>query len=74
MERRPPPEKLWSVERHYVSMRSRRQLSVLVFLARDSANRTFCYSNADLRSKGEEDEEVSRVLEFWNKHHRRYPR
>src|SRR5271169_3184856 len=45
------------VERHYVSMRSRRQPSVLVFLAQDALSHVFCYSNADLR-KGEEAEEV----------------
>src|SRR6266852_2781184 len=38
-----------AVERHYVSARSRRQPSVLVFLAHDAAGRDFCYSNADLR-------------------------
>jgi transposase len=52
------------VERHYVSMRSRRQPSVLVFLAQDHASRAFCYANADLR-KGEEAEEVFRFLDFW---------
>ena len=62
-----------TVERHYVSMRSRRQPSVLVFLAQDSANRTFCYSNADLR-KGDESEEVFRFLEFWSRQHGRLPR
>src|SRR6266436_9971006 len=41
------------VEKHYVSARSRRQPSVLVFLAQDEQSQTFCYSNADLR-KGEE--------------------
>jgi hypothetical protein len=40
------------VERHYVSMRSRRQPSILAFLAQDAEGRAFCYSNADLR-KGE---------------------
>jgi len=41
------------VERHYVSARSRRQPSILTFLAQDSAARAFCYSNANLR-KGEQ--------------------
>ena len=41
------------VERHYVSARSRRQPSILVFLAHDADGRAFCYSNADIR-KGEE--------------------
>ena len=49
-------------------MRSRRQPSILAFLAQDAASNVFCYSNADLR-KGEEDEEVFRFLDFWQKHH-----
>jgi hypothetical protein len=56
------------VERHYVSMRSRRQPSVLVFLAQDADSRVFCYSNADLR-KGEEAEEVFRFVAFWKRTH-----
>jgi transposase len=54
------------VERHYVSARSRRQPSVLVFLAQDAEGRTFCYSNADIR-KGEEAEEVFRFISFWKR-------
>jgi len=54
------------VERHYVSSRSRRQPSILVFLAQDADGRAFCYSNADLR-KGEEAEEVFSFIEFWEK-------
>ena len=61
------------LERHYVSMRSRRQPSVLAFLAQDAAGRAFCYSNADLR-KGEEAEEIMRFVAFWKKHHGEYPR
>jgi transposase len=61
------------VERHYVSMRSRRQPSVLAFLAQDAEGRAFCYSNADLR-KGEEAEEIFRFIAFWKKHHGAYPR
>ena len=61
------------VERHYVSMRSRRQPSVLAFLAQDATGRAFCYSNADLR-KGEEAEEIFRFVAFWNKHHGENPR
>jgi hypothetical protein len=56
------------VERHFVAMRSRRQPSILAFLAQDAASNVFCYANADLR-KGEESEEVFRFLEFWMKHH-----
>jgi len=56
------------VERHYVSMRSRRQPSVLVFLAQDAGSHVFCYSNADLR-KGEEAREVFRFVAFWKRTH-----
>ena len=61
------------VQRHYVSMRSRAQPSVLAFLAQDAEGRAFCYSNADLR-KGEEAEEIFRFVDFWKKHHGEYPR
>jgi hypothetical protein len=61
------------LERHYVSARSRRQPSVLAFLAQDADGRAFCYSNADLR-KGEEPEEVMRFVAFWKQHHGDYPR
>ena len=61
------------IERHYVSMRSRRQPSVLVFLAQDADGRAFCYSNADLR-KGEEAEEIFRFVAFWEKAHGKLPR
>jgi len=58
------------VEKHYVAMRSRRQPSILAFLAQDAGSNVFCYSNADLR-KGEEAEEVFRFLDFWTEHHAR---
>jgi hypothetical protein len=61
------------VERHYVSMRSRAQPSVLAFLAQDAAGHAFCYSNADLR-KGEQAEEIFRFIAFWQKHHGEHPR
>jgi transposase len=61
------------VERHFVSMRSRRQPSILAFLAQDALGRAFCYSNADLR-KGEEHEEIFRFISFWKKTHGRLPR
>jgi hypothetical protein len=61
------------IERHFVSARSRRQPSVLAFLAQDAAGRAFCYSNADLR-KGEEAEEIFRFIAFWKQHHGDYPR
>ena len=56
------------VEKHFVAMRSRRQPSILAFLAQDADSNVFCYSNADLR-KGEESEEVFRFLDFWKEHH-----
>jgi hypothetical protein len=60
------------VERHYVSMRSRAQPSVLAFLAQDADGHAFCYSNADLR-KGEEAEEILRFVAFWKEHHGENP-
>lgn len=61
------------VERHYVSARSRRQPSILVFLAQDAAGRAFCYANADLR-KGEEAEEIFNFVSFWKRTHGQLPR
>jgi hypothetical protein len=61
------------VERHYVSARSRRQPSILTFLAQDSAGRAFCYSNANLR-KGEEAEEIFNFIAFWKRTHGQLPR
>jgi len=54
------------VEKHYVSMRSRRQKSILTFLAQDADGDAFCYANADLR-KGEENDEIFRFVAFWKK-------
>lgn len=56
------------VEKHFVAMRSRRQPSILAFLAQDADSNVFCYSNADLR-KGEEPEEVFLFLDFCKEHH-----
>lgn len=61
------------LERHFVSMRSRRQKSVLTFLAQDLDGRAFCYSNADLR-KGEEAEEIFKFIAFWQRVHGVLPR
>jgi len=60
------------IERHYVSARSRRQPSVLVFLAQDAQTRVFCYSNADLR-QGEEAQEIFRFIAFWKRTHGQKP-
>lgn len=61
------------LEKHFVSMRSRRQKSVLAFLAQDLAGRAFCYSNADLR-KGEESEEIFNFITFWKRVHGALPK
>ncbi len=61
------------LERHYVSARSRRQPSVLAFLAQDAEGRAFCYSNANIR-KGEESEEIFRFIAFWKRTHGQNPR
>jgi hypothetical protein len=61
------------IERHYVSMRSRRQSSILTFMAQDADGHAFCYANADLR-KGEEADEVLRFIEFWQRHHGALPK
>ena len=60
------------IQRHFVSMRSRRQPSVLTFLAQDADGGAFCYSNADLR-KGEEAKEIMQFLAFWKRTHGQYP-
>jgi transposase len=56
------------VQSHYLSKRSRRQPSILTFLAQDADSQVFCYSNADIR-KGEEAEEVFRFIAFWKRQH-----
>lgn len=60
------------IERHYVSARSRRQPSVLVFLVEDADSRAFCYSNADIR-KGEERDKILGFVRFWKKTHGQLP-
>jgi len=62
-----------AIERHFVSMRSRRQPSILAFLAQDIDGQAFCYANADLR-KGEEAEEIFRFIAFWKKLRGELPR
>jgi transposase len=60
------------VESHYLSKRSRRQPSILTFLAQDADSQVFCYSNADIR-KGEEAEEIFRFIKFWERRHGSLP-
>jgi hypothetical protein len=61
-----------NVERHFVSARSRRQPSILVFLAQDAGTHAFCYANADLR-KGEEAKEIFQFIAFWKRTHGKLP-
>ena len=61
------------IERHDVSMRSRKQKSVLTFLAQDAEGHAFCYANADLR-KGDAAEEIFRFIAFWTRTHGARPR
>src|SRR3989440_2737477 len=60
------------VESHYLSKRSRRQPSILTFLAQDADSQVFCYSNADIR-RGEEAEEIFRFIKFWKRQHGSLP-
>jgi hypothetical protein len=60
------------VESHYLSNRSRRQPSVLTFLAQEADSQVFCYSNADIR-KGEEAEESFNFIKFWERRHGSLP-
>ena len=61
------------VESHYLSKRSRRQPSILTFLAQDADSQVFCYANADIR-KGEETEEVFRFIAFWKRQYGSVPK
>jgi hypothetical protein len=54
------------IEKHYVSRRSRRQESVLAFLAQDGDTRVLCYADANLR-KGEEADQVLAFARFWTR-------
>lgn len=56
-----------SLEKHYVSSRSRSQKGILVFLARDAEQRVLRYANAGV-PKAEQAAEILRFVEFWKKH------
>jgi Transposase DDE domain len=60
------------VQSHYLPNRSRRQPSILTFLAQDADCQVFCYSNADIR-KGEEAEEIFRFIAFWKQRYGSVP-
>lgn len=55
------------LEKHFVSSRSRRLQSILVFLARHAGQRVFCYANADI-PKVEQSDEILRSIELWERH------
>jgi hypothetical protein len=61
------------IEKHYVSKRSRRQKGILAFVAQDADTRVFCYANGELR-KGEQNDEVLRLVRFWKERTGRHPR
>lgn len=61
------------IEKHFVSSRTRRQPSVLVLLAQDAQDGTFCYSKADIR-KGEEPDQIFAFIDFWKAQHGVLPR
>lgn len=60
------------MEKHYVSKRSRRQKGILAFVAQDAATRVFCYGNADLRKK-EQNDEILNFIEYWRQRTGRLP-
>lgn len=60
------------VQKHYVSKRSRRQKGILAFVAQDADTRVFCYGNADLRKKAQNDE-ILHFIEFWKQRTGRLP-
>jgi hypothetical protein len=60
------------LEKHYVSKRSGRERSVLVFLVQDSDSHRLCYSNATVNKHGQA-EEILRFVEFWQAQHGQLP-
>jgi hypothetical protein len=55
------------LEKHYISSRSRSQKGILVFLARDAAERVLCYANAGV-TKAKQAGEILRFVDFWQQH------
>lgn len=60
------------LEKSYVSHRSRREKSVLVFLARDAEERILCYSNAAI-PKSKRAHEIVEFAEFYRRRTGSYP-
>jgi hypothetical protein len=52
------------LEKHYVSRRSQREKGILVFVARDAAQRVLCYGNAGIPNEDQADE-VLRFVACW---------
>jgi hypothetical protein len=55
------------LEKHYVSSRRRSPKGILVFLARDAAQRVLRYANAGVTKK-EQADEILQFVRFWKKH------
>jgi transposase len=60
------------MEKHYVSKRSRRQKGILAFVAQDASTHVFCYGNADIRKKDQNDE-ILKFVEYWKQRSGRLP-
>ncbi|MFH1566429.1 MAG: hypothetical protein ABIL09_00400, partial [Gemmatimonadota bacterium] len=61
------------LETSYVSQRSRREKSVLVFLARDAEERILCYANAAI-PKSQRADQIIAFAEFYRARTGHYPR
>jgi hypothetical protein len=55
------------LEKHYVSSRSRREQSILVFLARDAEHRVFRYAHAGI-PKADQANEILEFAAYWQRH------
>ena len=56
-----------SLEKHYVSRRSRSQQGMLTFLARDAEQRVLCYAHAGI-AKCDQADEIIRFVDFYERH------
>lgn len=52
------------LDKHYISRRSRSQLGILTFLARDAQQRLLCYAHAGI-AKDDQAAEILRFVDFW---------
>lgn len=60
------------VEKHYVSKRSRRQKGMLAFLVWDSDKKHFCYADASLRKRDQNDA-ILQFARFWKEKTGKFP-